>query len=203
MIQGSLSPPPQKMGNGRSPTTHLPSSTALNSPLFHSLSNFPSVAAKWMQPPARAPEWMREWTTNSIKRCTILGWDSPHHWIVRGKLEDLRFAATGEHPWPRHDGPDKATYQAWKCAVDNMWRSHATLDEHHTLIAARAKIETELARQALMHRSAARIIFLWLRRRRLHARLARQTSRQQFHEAALARLRYEQECSDRATLAEK
>ncbi len=51
MIRGSLSPPPQ-MGNGGSPPTHLPSSTALDS-FFPSVANFP-VAAKWKQPPARA-----------------------------------------------------------------------------------------------------------------------------------------------------
>ena len=129
---------------------------------------------------------MHEWT-----RYTILGFFSPRHWIRRGRQEDLCFAATGEHPRPRHDSPVEAAYQAWKCAVDDMWRSHATLDEHHALIATRAKIETELACQARQQRelsAAARTIFLWLRRCRLHARLARQTSRRQLREAALARL---------------
>ena len=198
MIRDSLSPP-QQMGNGGSPPAHLPLSTA---PDDYCFADFPLFAAKWMQPPARAPKWMREWTNGGIKRYTILGWGSPHHWIVRGRQEDLRFAVTVEHPRPRHDSPDEAAYQAWKCAVDNMWRIHAMLDEHHALIATRAKIETELARQARQQRSAARTIFLWLRRRRLHARLARQTSRRQLREAALARLRYEQECSERAALAE-
>jgi hypothetical protein len=151
MIRGSLSPPPQ-MGNGGLPPALLPSSTALDSPLFHSISDFPYVAAKWMHPPARAPKWMLEWTNNSIKWYTILGFCSPHHWIGRGRQEDLRFAATGEHPWPRHDSPVEAAYQAWKCAVDNMWQSHATLNKHHALIATRAKIETELACQARQKR---------------------------------------------------
>ena len=53
MIRGSLSPPPQ-MGNGGSPPIHLPSSMALDS-FFPSVADFP-VAAKWRQPPARAPE---------------------------------------------------------------------------------------------------------------------------------------------------
>ena len=39
--------------------------------------------------------------------------------------------------------------------------------------------------------AAAQVIFLWLRRRRLFARLARQTSRRLQHEAALARLQHE------------
>ena len=71
-----------------------------------------------------------------------------------------------------------------------MWLSHATLEEHHALIEMRARLELALARQVRQHRelTAARIIFLWLRQRRLHARLARHTSRLQLREAALARL---------------
>jgi hypothetical protein len=51
------------MGNGGSPPAHLPSSTAPDAPSFE---DFPCVAAKWMQPPARAPDcdWMHEWETN-------------------------------------------------------------------------------------------------------------------------------------------
>jgi hypothetical protein len=52
-------------------------------------------------------------------------------------------------------------------------------------------------------RAAARTIFLWLRCRRLHIRLARQTSRRQQQEAALTRLRYKQDCCSRAALAEE
>jgi hypothetical protein len=51
-----------------------------------------------------------------------------------------------------------------------------------------------LARQMV----AAQTIFLWLRSRRLHIRLVRQTSRRQQREATLARLRYEQDCCRRA-----
>ncbi len=56
-----------------------------------------------------------------------------------------------------------------------------------------------LARQM----AAAQTIFLWLRRRCLHVRLARQTLWRQQREAALARLRYEQDCCLRAVLAEE
>ena len=195
-MKNSLPPPPQ-MGNGGSPPAHLPSSTAPDD--FH-FADFPCIAAKWMQPPARAPErhdaWMHEWN-NEI-------WDilaTPDDWLSCGMLNDLKFAATGAHPsWSRRDGPDEAAYQAWKRAVDDMWLSHATLDEHHALIETRARLELALARQIrkLRELSAARTIFLWLRQCRLHARLARQTSRRQVREAALARLRHEQECSDRA-----
>ncbi len=45
--------------------------------------------------------------------------------------------------------------------------------------------------------AAARVIFLWLRRRHLFVRLARQTSRQLQHEVALARMQHEQECCTR------
>ena len=172
MIRGSLSPPPQK-GNGGSPPAHLPSSTAPDDFQFYGFADFPCIAAKWMQPPTRAPEhdaWMREWD-NGI-------WDilaTPDNWLSRGMIDDLKFAATGEQPsWSRRDGPDEAAYQAWKCAVDDMWLSHAMLDEHHALIETRARLELALARQVRQHRelTAARTIFLWLRRRRLHARLA-------------------------------
>jgi hypothetical protein len=82
--------------------------------------------------------------------------------------------------------------------MDDMWMSHAALDAHHALIEKRAKLELALARQIRQQHefSAVRTIFLWLCRRRLHVRLARQTSRRQLREAALARLRYEQECSE-------
>ena len=129
---------------------------------------------------------MREWVSGI--------WDiltTPANWLSRGMLDDLEFAATGEHPsWFRRDGPDEAAYQAWKCAVDAMWLSHATFDEHHALIETRARLELALAHQVRQHQelTAARTIFLWLRQRRLHARLARQTSRRQLHEAALAHL---------------
>jgi hypothetical protein len=64
---------------------------------------------------------------------------------------------------------------------------------------AACRQRTALARQM----AAARTIFLWLRRRRLHIRLARQTLQQQQREAALPRLRYEQDCCSRAALAEE
>jgi hypothetical protein len=104
--------------------------------------------------------------------------------------EDLESVAKGELPWPRWDSPDEAAYQAWKRAVDDMWLSHAALDVHHALIKKRAKLELALARQVRQQQElfAAHTIFLWLCRRRLHVRLARQTSRRQLREAALARM---------------
>ncbi len=117
---------------------------------------------------------MHEWTHGIWD---ILG--TPYDWLARSMDKDLASAAEGELPRPRPDSPDEAVYQAWKRAVDDMWMSHAALDAHHALIKKRAKLELALARQIRQQHelSAARTIFLWLRRRRLHVRLARQTSR--------------------------
>ena len=72
--------------------------------------------------------------------------------------------------------------------------------------AAHARQEEAARRQcaAEAHKTAAaQLIFLWLRRRRLYARLACQTSRRQQREAALARQHHEDECFARALQAEK
>jgi hypothetical protein len=63
--------------------------------------------------------------------------------------------------------------------------------------------ETARLRRAAQARqtAAAQVIFLWLRRQHLFARLACQTSQRLQHEAALARLQHEQECCARAALA--
>jgi hypothetical protein len=62
-----------------------------------------------------------------------------------------------------------------------------------------------MAKRAALARqmAAAQTIFLWLCRRRLHVRLARQTLRIQQREAALARLQYEQDCCSRTALTEE
>ena len=166
MIRGSFSPP-LPMGNGGSLPAHLPSFTAPDDFWFPSFADFPSIAAKWMQPPARAPEhdaWMREWDHDV--------WDilaTPDDWLSRGMQEDLEFTAKGGHPWPHRESPDKAAYRAWKRSVVDMWLSHATLNKHHTLIEMRARLELALARQVrLQHElSSACTIFLWLCRCRL------------------------------------
>jgi hypothetical protein len=56
-------------------------------------------------------------------------------------------------------------------------------------------------RAQVRKRAAARTIFLWLCRRRLHFQLARQTSQHLHREANLARLRYKDNCCVRAALA--
>ena len=91
---------------------------------------------------------MREWDYGI--------WDilaaTPDNWLHRGMIYDLEFSATREHPyWSCRDGPDEAAYQAWKCAVDDMWLSHATLNEHHALIETRAWLKLALALQVRQH----------------------------------------------------
>jgi hypothetical protein len=135
-------PPPPKMGNGGSPPAHSPSSPAPDVFWSPSFADFPWVAAKWMQPPTRAPDrdWMHDWCHGIWD---ILG--TPDDWLARGMDEDLASAAKGELPWPRPDSPDEAAYQAWKRAVDDMWLSHAALDAHHTIIKKCATLELALA----------------------------------------------------------
>ncbi len=92
MNRGHSLPPPPQMGNGGSPPAHLPLSTAPDAFWFPSFVDFPWVAAKWMQPPARAPDhdWMHDWG-NEI-------WDilaTPDNWLSRGMNEDLESAAKG------------------------------------------------------------------------------------------------------------
>ncbi len=146
MMKNSLPPPPQ-MGNGGSPPAHLPSSMAPDAFWFPSFKDFPCVAAKWMQPLARAPDcnWMREWETSIWE--LMLNPDRPS-WIIPGKHDNLELAAKGVQPYPPlHVSPERAAYDAWKRAVDDMWLSHATLNEHHTLIKQQAKVKIALARQ--------------------------------------------------------
>ncbi len=97
----------------------------------------------------------------------------------------------------------KAAHQEAACAAQCF---QAAL-EHHEAMGCQHILNKEAAsRQCAAHARqtvAARIIFLWLRRRRLHVRLACQTLRQQQREAALARLRYKQECCSRAAMADE
>jgi len=65
------------------------------------------------------------------------------------------------------------------------------------------QVEAARTQRLLDKETACGVIFLWLRRRRLFARLAGQTSRRLQHEAALARMQHEQECCARALQAEE
>ena len=61
----------------------------------------------------------------------------------------------------------------------------------------------EGARAAQQNQAAARIIFLWLRRRLLLVRINHRTLRRQQRDAALARLRYKQDCCRHAAVAQE
>jgi hypothetical protein len=76
-------------------------------------------------------------------------------------------------------------------------RRQRLLDEFAAcpLMAERAALAQQMA--------TAQTIFLWLCRRCLYVRLARQTLRRQQRKAALAHLRYKQDCCLRAALAEE
>ena len=176
MIRGSLSLPPQ-MGNGGSPPTHLPSSTALDL-CFPSVADFP-VAAKWRQPPARAPE---EFTATFADMDRALD-------RILSDFSASRRAETDRAALAKERRRDDAE-QALRCRheTERALVRERTLAEEATARtrqeeAARARQEaTARARQEATARTrqekaaaraneAARTIFLWLRRRRLHARL--------------------------------
>jgi hypothetical protein len=128
--------------------------------------------------------------------------------------------AAGGRPITEYQrGATEGEYMVWKRTLDNVvesaWaRYHQATHNRQEAAAARARQEAARrqqlldeqaartrqeaavarARQEAACRVAARTIFLWLCRRRLHIRLARQTLRRQQHEANLARLRYEDDC---------
>jgi hypothetical protein len=104
-----------------------------------------------------------------------------------------------ESAWARHHQAAHDCQEATAaCACQEAAHRQKLLDEQ----AARTRQEAAAARarQEAACRAAARTIFLWLCRRRLHIRLACQTLRRQQREADLARLHYEDNCCARAAL---
>jgi hypothetical protein len=115
--------------------------------------------------------------------------------VWKQTLDDVVKSAWARHHQAAHDRQEAAaarTRQEAACRQQLLNEQAARTRQE----AAAARARQEAARQA-----AARTIFLWLRRCRLHIWLARQTSRCQQHEANLARLRYEDDCCARAVLA--
>ncbi len=98
---------------------------------------------------------------------------------------------------------ERAAYKCQEAARCQRLLDEETACHQHLLnkFAARRLMakRAALARQMV----AAQTIFLWLCRCHLCVWLARQTLRQQQCEAALARLRYKQDCCSRAALAEE
>jgi hypothetical protein len=105
-----------------------------------------------------------------------------------------------ESAWARHH---QAAHDRQEAAATRARQEAACRQQLLDKQATRTRQEAAAARarQEAARRAAARTIFLWLRRRRLHIRLARQTSRRQQREANLARLRYKDDCCAHAALA--
>ncbi len=125
LVQMSRDPsphPPPQMRNGGSLPGHLSSSM---DPLFKKFPFAPDplLVFKWMQPPTRAPNWMQAWTYYAFN---II--DTAKDYLCRGMLDDLDDVERMP-PWsPCSKRPDKATYQLWKQAVDNMWMNAMPLN---------------------------------------------------------------------------
>jgi hypothetical protein len=108
-------------------------------------------------------------------------------------------------------------YRDWKAAIDDLWADKYATYAHQEAACAAQRLLHEHADIRLLHEdwkaarhqhlldkvtacrqpaaqarqtTAARVISLWLRRRRLFTRLARQTSRRLQQEAALARIQH-------------
>jgi hypothetical protein len=209
-------PYPPQMRNGGLPPAHLPSSS-LSDPLAW-------LQYKWSQPPPRAPDWV---FNNYQKFNPPANGGHPlcdKEWLQQAFRKDAQ--AAGILPPDPSGGPilhgararAEHAYRDWKWAVDNLWedeRHHLQTAAHQCLLDKETARHQRLLDEEAAHRlmaertalaqqmAAARTIFLWPRRRRLHVRLARQTLRQQQWEAALARLRYEQDCCLCAALMEE
>jgi len=98
---------------------------------------------------------------------------------------------------------EEAARQEAARAAQHLLHERTALEQRQGEAARRQRLldEQSARRQRVAQArqtAAARVIFLWLRRRRLFARLARQTSRRLQHEVALARMQHEQECCMRA-----
>jgi hypothetical protein len=100
----------------------------------------------------------------------------------------------------------KATCQEAAHADQCLLDEQAALERQEAMHCQRILNKEAASRQRIAHArqtAAAQIIFLWLCHWCLHAWLACQTFRRQECEAALARLRYKEECCTRTAMADK
>jgi len=101
---------------------------------------------------------------------------------------------------------EEAARQEAARAAQRLLHERAALERQGEAAHRQRLLDEETARlrraAQAQQTTAAQVIIMWLRRRRLFAWLARQTSRRLQHEATLARLQHEQECCARAALAE-
>ena len=90
----------------------------------------------------------------------------------------------------------EAARQEALCAAQHLLHERAAHERQVEAARCQHLLDKETARRRCATQSrqtvATRVIFLWLRRQRLIARLARQTLWQLQHEAALARMQHEQ-----------
>jgi hypothetical protein len=139
---------------------------------------------------ARAEHAYRDW-----KAAIDDLWEDEHHRLCL--IEEQAARARQEEDARRQKLLDAQAARA---------RQEAAAHARQEATAARACQEEAACRQRAAEArkmAAAQLIFLWLRRRRLSARLACQTSRRQQREAAIARQHHEDECFTRALQAEK
>ena len=155
---------------------------------------------KWSQPPPRAPDWV------------IVIWDVPPanldhgDWLARAECEDRQTAAGVLPSPPLQLGGDVTTdrfiadirYRNWKELMDFLWedaRLRSRWEEEDARLRSCWEenfrhLDALIAEERRQH-AAAQTIFLWLRRRRLRVRLARQTLRR--HLEITERLRHAEE----------
>ncbi len=119
-------------------------------------------------------------------------------------------AARSQRPLDKHAArarQQEAAHQETLCAAQHLLHEHAAHERQVEAARRQCLLDEETAhcRCATQARqtATARVIFLWLCRRRIFARLARQTSRRLQREAALACMQHEQECCARALQAEE
>ncbi len=126
-------------------------------------------------------------------------WEHERHrlqTVARQRLLDKR--AAHEH----QEAPHQEAACAAQCLLDKQAALECQEAVRRQCILNKEATGCQRAAQA-RQMEAAQIIFLWLCRQRLHARLARQTSRRQQREAALACLQHKQECCARALQLEE
>ena len=145
---------------------------------------------------ARTDRAYRAW-----KRAIDELWADEHHRLCL--VEEQATRARQEEAARRQKLLDEQAARASQERAARARQEEAAIRASREGAAARVRARREEAADARRKTAAAQLIFLWLRRRRLHARLARQTSRQQQREAALARQHHEDECFARALQAEK
>jgi hypothetical protein len=198
MNQKPLPYPPQ-MRNGGLPPAHL----SLSSDATIDSSGWLKI--KWSQPPL-----IVIW---DVPPANLDHGD----WLARAECEDHQTAAGVLPSPPLRLGGDVTTdcfiadirYQEWKELVDFLWedarwrsrweeedaRRHSCWEEEDARLRSRWEenfhhLDALIAEEQRQH-AAAQTIFLWLRCRRLHVRLARHTSRR--HHEITERLRHAEE----------